>query len=112
MVPLNDNYSRIDDMREEAKYLNHDKAQAANELLSKKSMNFGALIALNKLKEDHESQETIKLSTDPHENEEEEEGELAEKKKKSKKKEDQVYLKDIAKINKDIEKIKSKAKIK
>ena len=32
MVPVNDNYSRIDEMREEAKFLNHEKSLNANEL--------------------------------------------------------------------------------
>ena len=99
-------------MREESKLL--EKAYSTNELLSKKSMNFGAVIALNKQKEDHESQEAIKQSSD-HENEEEAQAVIENEKKKSqpkKKKEELVYLKDIEKINKDIEKIKNKAKIK
>ena len=44
MEPINVNYSKIDDMREEAKFLNHEKMVNINEQQSKKSMNFGALL--------------------------------------------------------------------
>ena len=59
-------------------------------------MNFGSLIALNKLKEDHESQEAIKPSTE-HDNDEEEGFVINDKKKNSPKlkKEDFVYTRDI-----------------
>jgi multidrug efflux pump subunit AcrB len=62
---------------------------------SKQSMNFEAVINIQKQNQEKESKEGIQLSTSLLDEQN-----------------DKVYLKDIAKINKDIKKIKSKAKMK
>jgi hypothetical protein len=58
-------------------------------------MNFEAVINIQKQNQEKESKEGIQLSTSLLDEQN-----------------DKVYLKDIAKINKDIKKIKSKAKMK